>query len=123
MIDGMRAVSSAWHEARRLTRFAGELRYAFADVDVVCGVGALQEDGPEIVEGIAGDHGEDAFFFQAAGGGEHLQLKREENAADLMQAAGEVGVFAVEGEREVYEIGSEGWGFGVGGGFLFSFEF
>ena len=46
-----------------------------ADVDVVVGEGALEEGGPEIVDGVAGGHGEHAFILEAAGGGDILRSK------------------------------------------------
>ena len=72
-----------------------------ADVGVGVGEGAVEEGRPEIVEGIAGGHGEDALALEAAGGGVHLEREGEADFADRGEAAGDVGVFAVEGDAGV----------------------
>jgi hypothetical protein len=66
-----------------------------ADVDVCVGEGALEEDCPEVVDGVAGGDGEDSFVLEAARGGEHFEFESEADLADGVEAAGDVGVFAV----------------------------
>ena len=74
---------------------------AFADVDVLVGEGALEEGSPEVIDGVAGGHGEHAFALEAAGGGGHLQVEGEADFADVVEAARDVGVFAVEADGGV----------------------
>src|SRR5437763_1814395 len=62
----------------------------FADVDVGLAVGAFEEGGPEVVDGVTGGHREHAFVFEAAGRGEHLEVEGEEDVAYLVEAAGDV---------------------------------
>ena len=65
------------------------------------GEGALEEGGPKVIDGVADGDGEHAFVLEAARGGEHLQIEGEEHFADGVQAARDVGVFAVEGDGRV----------------------
>ncbi len=74
---------------------------AFTDVDVGVGEGAFEEGGPEVVDGVAGGHGEHAFALEATGGGRHLEVEGEADFADGVEAAGDVGVFAVEADGGV----------------------
>ncbi len=82
-----------------ILRFINEA--GFADVDVFLGEGVFEEGGPEIVDGVAEGHAENAFLVEAPGGGEHLQLESEDDGALFADAAGNIGVFAVESDAGV----------------------
>ena len=73
----------------------------------------MEEGGPEVVDGVAGGHGKDALALEAAGGGEHFEREGETDFADVVEAAGDVGVFTVEADGGIeaadgFECGAAG---------------
>ncbi len=72
-----------------------------ADVDVLLGKGTLAEGRPEVVDGVAHADLQHAFLLQPPGRGEHLELEGEDDLADPVQPARNVGVLAIERDRGV----------------------
>jgi hypothetical protein len=61
------AVGSRTAGLERMLERAGSAFGLLADVDVALGEGALEEEGPEVVERVAKSDGEHALVLQAAG--------------------------------------------------------